>query len=198
MNSCRGVCDKYKVKKKQRGSYYEEGFKHCPTCELFIKWDGVVCPCCHVKLRHPRRVLLLGGHTLSYLLYLFDSCFTMENDDAPSDLLKLLDQDEKLLLYMKQKKYRPSINIESVAITDRRVIFRKPSMLTIKKSFTDYSYADILNVTIDKGPLRSTLNLNLRLDGSDLLVDDIPNDEAQEAFKLIRQGIDNARSKFTV
>jgi len=122
----------------------------------------------------------------------------MENDDAPSDLLKLLDQDEKLLLYMKQKKYRPSINIESVAITNRRVIFRKPSMLTIKKSFTDYSYADILNVTIDKGPLRSTLNLNLRLDGSDLLVDDIPNDEAQEAFKLIRQGIDNARSKFTV
>jgi len=122
----------------------------------------------------------------------------MENDDAPSDLLKLLDQDEKLLLYMKQKKYHPAINIDSVAITNRRVIFRKPSMLTIKKSFTDYSYADILNVTIDKGPLRSTLNLNLRMDGSDLLVDDIPNDAAQEAFKLIRQGIDSARSKFTV
>jgi Bacterial PH domain len=122
----------------------------------------------------------------------------MENDNAPSDLLKLLDQDEQLLLYMKQKKYHPAINIDSVAITNRRVIFRKPSMLTIKKSFTDYSYADILNVTIDKGPLRSTLNLNLRMDGSDLLVDDIPNDAAQEAFKLIRQGIDSARSKFTV
>jgi len=122
----------------------------------------------------------------------------MENDDAPSDLLKLLDQDEKLLLYMKQKKYHPAINIDSVAITNRRVIFRKPSMLTIKKSFTDYSYADILNVTIDKGPLRSTLNLNLRMDGSDLLVDDIPNGAAQAAFKLIRQGIDSARSKFTV
>lgn len=122
----------------------------------------------------------------------------MKNDDAPSDLLKLLDQDEKLLLYIRQKKYHPAINIESVAITDKRVVFRKPSMLTIKKSFTDYSYADILNVTIDKGPLRSTLNLNLRLDGSDLIVDDIPNDKAQEAFKLIRLGIDNARSKFTV
>lgn len=122
----------------------------------------------------------------------------MESDDAPSDLLKLLDQHEKLLLYMKQKKYHPAINIESVAVTDKRVIFRKPSMLTIKKSFTDYSYADILNVTIDKGPLRSTLNLNLKMDGSDLVVDDIPNDEAGEAFKLIRQGIDNARRKFTV
>ena len=122
----------------------------------------------------------------------------MVNDDAPSDLLKLLDANEKLLLYMKQKKYHPAINIESVAITDKRVIFRKPSMLRIKKSFTDYSYADILNVTIDKGPLRSRLNLNLRLDGSDLIVEDIPNDDAQEAFKIIRQGIDNARSKFTV
>lgn len=122
----------------------------------------------------------------------------MEHDEAPSDLLKLLDQDEKMLLFMKQKKYHPAINIESVAITDKRVIFRKPSMLTIKKSFTDYSFADILNVTIDKGPLRSTLNLNLKLDGTDLKVDDIPNDEAQEAFKLIRQGIDNARTKFRV
>jgi hypothetical protein len=122
----------------------------------------------------------------------------MEHDEAPSDLLKLLDQDEKMLLFMKQKKYHPAINIESVAITDKRVIFRKPSMLTIKKSFTDYSFADIINVTIDKGPLRSTLNLNLKLDGSDLKVDDIPNDEAQEAFKLIRQGIDNARTKFRV
>lgn len=122
----------------------------------------------------------------------------MESDDAPSDLLKLLDQDERLLLYMKQKKYHPAINIESVAVTDKRVVFRKPSMLRIKKSFTDYSYADIVNVTIDKGPLRSTLNLNLRMDGSDLIVDDIPNEEAQEAFKLIRQGIDNARRKFTV
>jgi hypothetical protein len=122
----------------------------------------------------------------------------MEHDEAPSDLLKLLDQDEKMLLFMKQKKYHPAINIESVAITDKRVIFRKPSMLTIRKSFTDYSFADIINVTIDKGPLRSTLNLNLKMDGTDLKVDDIPNDDAQEAFKLIRQGIDNARTKFRV
>jgi hypothetical protein len=122
----------------------------------------------------------------------------VESDKAPLDLLKLLDQDEKLLLYMKQRKYHPAINIESVAITDKRVVFRKPSMLRIKKSFTDYSYADILNVTIDKGPLRSTLILNLKMDGSDLVVEDIPNDDAQEAFKLVRQGIDAARSKFTV
>jgi len=122
----------------------------------------------------------------------------VENDSTPSDLRKLLDQDEEMLLYIKQKKYHPAINIESIAITNKRVIFRKPSMVGIKKSYTDYSYADILNVTIDKGPLRSTLNLNLRLDGADLIMNDIPNDLAQEAFKIIRQGIDTARGKFTV
>jgi hypothetical protein len=124
------------------------------------------------------------------------SWIAMEKHEIPSDLLKLVDSNEKVLSYMKQKKYHPAINIESVAITDKRIIFRKPSMLRIKKSYTDYSYADILNVTIDRGPLRSTLKLNLRMDGSDLLVEDIPNDEAQEAFRIIRQGIDQARSKF--
>ncbi len=122
----------------------------------------------------------------------------MEKQEVPSDVLKLLDQSEKVLLYMKQKKYHPAINIESVAVTDKRVIFRKPSMLRIKKSYTDYSYADILNITIDKGPLRSTLKLNLKLDGSDLLVDDIPNENAEEAFRIIRNGIDQARTKFSI
>lgn len=119
----------------------------------------------------------------------------MEKDDAPSDVQKLLDEDEKILLYMKQKKYHPAINIESVTVTDRRVILRKPSMLRIKKSYTDYSYADILNVTINKGVLRSTLKLNLKVDGTDLLVEDIPNEDAQEAFKIIRAGIDQTRSR---
>jgi PH (Pleckstrin Homology) domain-containing protein len=118
--------------------------------------------------------------------------------DAPTDFSKLLDQDENILLYMKQKKYHPSINKESVAVTNKRIIFRKPSLLTIKKSYTDYSYADILNVSIDSGPLRSTLKLNLRMDGSDLAVEDIPNEDAQEAFKVIREGIEQARKKFSV
>lgn len=122
----------------------------------------------------------------------------MEEEKIPSDMVEMTDQNEKILLYMKQKKYHPAINIESLAVTDKRIIFRKPSMLTIKKSYTDYSYADILNVTIDKGPLRSTIKLNLKLDGNDLLIDDIPNDQAQEAFKLIREGIDHARSQYRV
>jgi hypothetical protein len=122
----------------------------------------------------------------------------MEKEDVPSDVRGLLDPDETVTLYMKQKKYHPAINLESVVLTNKRVILRKPSMLGVKKSYTDYSYADILNVTLDKGLQRSTLKLNLRQHGDDLSVEDIPNNLAQEAFKIIRSGIDSERSKFNV
>ena len=122
----------------------------------------------------------------------------MEKEAVPSDLAGLLDPNETVVLYMKQKKYHPSINLESVALTDRRAIFRRPSMLGVKKSYTDYSYADILNVTLDKGLNRSTLKLNLKQHGEDFSVEDIPNDLAQQAFKIIRAGIDQERSKFNV
>jgi hypothetical protein len=122
----------------------------------------------------------------------------MGNVSIPSDLEKMLDSDESVSLYTKQKKYHPAIDREAIAITNKRVIFRKPELLAMKKKYTDYSYADILNVTIDKGPLRSTLKLNLRFDGSDLLVEDIPNDDAELAFQMIRGEIDRARERYKV
>lgn len=122
----------------------------------------------------------------------------MEQEKVPSDLKGLIDPNETVVLYMKQKKYHPSINLESVALTDRRVILRKPSMMGVKKSYTDYSYVDILNVTLEKGIQRSTLKLNLRQHGEDLSIEDIPNDLAQQAFKIIRAGIDQERTKFNV
>ena len=57
--------------------------------------------------------------------------------------------------------------------------------------FIDYFYSDISNVVLDKGPLRSTLMLNLRFEGNDLVIEDIPNTDALEAFKHIREGIES-------
>ena len=113
--------------------------------------------------------------------------------EIPDDVIPLLDDDEKVLFNIKQKKYRPAINIESVTITNKRVVLRKPAMLRIKKTYVDYSYADITNVVMDKGPLRSTMMLNLKMDAHDLVIEDVPNDMAQQAFKIIREGIDQAR-----
>jgi len=113
--------------------------------------------------------------------------------EVPDDIVPLLDGDEKVLFSIRQKKYRPAINIESAIITSKRVILRRPSMLRIKKSYVDYSYSDITNIILDKGPLRSTIMLNLKMDANDLIIEDIPNEMAQQAFRLIREGIDQAK-----
>ncbi|MFL6363819.1 MAG: hypothetical protein ACJ719_01250 [Nitrososphaeraceae archaeon] len=30
---------------------YAAGSKRCHQCNLFIKWDGLLCPCCGCRLR---------------------------------------------------------------------------------------------------------------------------------------------------
>ena len=49
---CKGICIRY----KNSGRYYATGNKRCQHCTLFIKWDGILCPCCGYKLRTRPRV----------------------------------------------------------------------------------------------------------------------------------------------
>ena len=44
--TCKGICIRHKA---SRG--YANGHKLCNYCNLFIKWDGVFCPCCGCRLR---------------------------------------------------------------------------------------------------------------------------------------------------
>ena len=56
--NCKNICEvKYKqVKVKFAQSYYDiPDCKFCAICETFIKWEGVWCPCCSVKLRTKKK-----------------------------------------------------------------------------------------------------------------------------------------------
>ena len=62
--TCKGICERHKALKPadsgSRGgeSRYSAGQKRCATCELFIKWDGIWCPCCGCRLRaNPRNTV---------------------------------------------------------------------------------------------------------------------------------------------
>ncbi len=54
---CKGGCTKYKITKPPRNEdgRYHSGQKRCTTCEMYIKWDGVYCPCCKSMLRYKPR-----------------------------------------------------------------------------------------------------------------------------------------------
>ena len=50
--TCRGICVRYKATKSNSfNSHYALGNKRCSRCEVFIKWDGIHCPCCKLILR---------------------------------------------------------------------------------------------------------------------------------------------------
>ena len=58
--ACKGICSKYQAIKPCRkgeggnangNSRYAMGQKRCQICDLFIKFEGVLCPCCNSKLR---------------------------------------------------------------------------------------------------------------------------------------------------
>jgi hypothetical protein len=45
--ACKGICGRFKTV----SNHYANGQKRCQICELFIKWDGLYCPCCGCRLR---------------------------------------------------------------------------------------------------------------------------------------------------
>jgi hypothetical protein len=48
--ACKGICIRYKSYRR-----YAAGSKRCNQCNLFIKWDGLWCPCCGYRLRNGPR-----------------------------------------------------------------------------------------------------------------------------------------------
>ena len=53
--ACKGICDRYKASKPQKGSRYAQGQKRCQTCSIYVTWEGIWCPCCTYRLRSKPR-----------------------------------------------------------------------------------------------------------------------------------------------
>ncbi|MGI0078997.1 MAG: PH domain-containing protein [Nitrososphaerales archaeon] len=117
--------------------------------------------------------------------------------DIPDDLKHILGPNEQVAVYIKQKIYHPQINIDSVAITNERIILRHPLDLRLKKDYTDFNYQDIANVVLDKGFVRSTIKCTLRLGGEPLSLNDLPNSEAEKAYGVIRENLVRFQAPFS-
>ena len=70
---------------------------------------------------------------------------------TPDDIKNIIGSNEKVELYIPEKIYHPRINIESVIVTNERIILRHPHALNLKKDYTDYSYRDIIERKIGQG-----------------------------------------------
>jgi|SRR6266487_4548787 len=48
---CKGICVRHKAMKPIGTGRYSIGQKRCQVCEIFIRWNGLWCPCCGYRLR---------------------------------------------------------------------------------------------------------------------------------------------------
>ena len=55
--TCKGICSRYKTQKPVGTGRYASGQRRCQICEIFIKWEGLWCPCCGYRLRTKPRNL---------------------------------------------------------------------------------------------------------------------------------------------
>lgn len=117
-------------------------------------------------------------------------------EPAPDDVQGILGPNEHIPLYIREKIYRPRINIDSVVITNERIILRHPHAMGLKKDYTDYNYQDVVNVVLKKGVMRSSLSCTLRLGGDPLSLDDLPNSDAQKAYGIIRENLVRYQTPF--
>jgi hypothetical protein len=49
--ACKGICQRHKALKPNRGGRYISGQKRCQVCQIYINWNGLFCPCCGYRLR---------------------------------------------------------------------------------------------------------------------------------------------------
>ncbi len=118
-------------------------------------------------------------------------------DGPPQDVLKLLGPNEQVQLFIKQKIYHPKINVDSVVLTNERIILRHPHAMGLKQDYTDFSYQDIANAVLDKGIVRSTVRCVLRFGGDPLALNDLPNDQAERAYGIIRENLVRYQTPWT-
>ena len=64
---CKGICEKFRVKRSHCRHHYLQGQKRCQYCSVYIETDLNICPCCHLRLR--LSPLLQKTNTRSYLKY---------------------------------------------------------------------------------------------------------------------------------
>ncbi len=55
--TCKGTCIRFKAQKPVGTGRYARGQKRCQICGIYLKWEGVWCPCCGYRLRTKPRNL---------------------------------------------------------------------------------------------------------------------------------------------
>jgi hypothetical protein len=110
--------------------------------------------------------------------------------EVPKEVQNILEPDERVLLAFQEAGLGGKLTgLESIFVTDRRVIKMRPKTLGLRADIMDYRYKDMASVRLNKGMLRSSIFIETRFQTPNVRIENIPKEGANRMFKTIQDGI---------
>ena len=107
----------------------------------------------------------------------------------PEDMKHLINFDEKIIWVLRGS--------ELVVLSDQRLIIRKSGNLGLKKSFVDYPYSNMVNIKLDRGVRKATVEILMRSGVQDIKIANLSKGDAYQLHRILRENVIRTSSAFS-
>ncbi|HXZ89510.1 MAG TPA: zinc ribbon domain-containing protein [Candidatus Dormibacteraeota bacterium] len=105
----------------------------------------------------------------------------MASLQIPDDMKHLVNYDEKVIWALRGS--------DVVLVTDQRIIIRKTGGLGLKRSFVDYPYSNMVNIKLDRGLYRASVEILMRSGVQNIRIGSLSKADAYQLHRVIRENI---------
>jgi endogenous inhibitor of DNA gyrase (YacG/DUF329 family) len=111
------------------------------------------------------------------------SHLTRQQDLAvlPEDMKHLINYDEKVAWVVQGS--------ETVVLSDQRIIIRKSGGLRLKKSFVDYPYSNMVNIKLDRGVRKASIEILMRSGVQSIKISNLSKTDAYQLHRILRENV---------
>jgi RNA polymerase subunit RPABC4/transcription elongation factor Spt4 len=93
----------------------------------------------------------------------------------------LVNYDEKVIWALRGS--------ETVVVTDQRIIIRKTGGLGLRKSFVDYPYSNMVNIKLERGLYRASIEILMRSGVQNIKINSLTKSDAYQLHRVLRENI---------
>jgi RNA polymerase subunit RPABC4/transcription elongation factor Spt4 len=104
----------------------------------------------------------------------------------PEDMKHLINYDEKVACVVQGD--------ETVVVSDQRLIIRKSGALHLKKSFVDYPYSNMVNIKLERGVRRASIEILMRSGVPSIKISNLSKVDAYQLHRILRENVIRASS----
>jgi hypothetical protein len=100
---------------------------------------------------------------------------------VPEDMRHLVNYDEKVIWVLRGSEF--------VVVSDQRIIIRKSGGLGLKRSFVDYPYSNMVNIKLDRGVRRASVEIQMRSGVQNIKIGNLTKTDAFQLHRVLRENI---------